>query len=147
MLPDIPNVSFKMFKPPNPNPKNCKYQQWERKNGPWNLTDYQAKTTIKYVKGWRRMILGDETDVGKTVTALSCFCLARIKKVLIVCQKILIRFWWQHLKILAAYWNKDLCWENLVKVLDWTFEETIKKRESKEEELSFSMFGSFRKAP
>ena len=86
------------------------------------------KTAKRYAKGWRRMILGDETDTGKTVTALACFSLSKIKKTLIVCHKVLVKFWWEHLKIVSAYLNNDNCWENMVKVLDWNFEETIKKR-------------------
>ena len=66
------------------------------------------------------MILTDGEQMGKTVTALACFTLAKVKKILIVCPNALIKFWWEHIRAIMAKANKcSNVYSYTLRVLDW----------------------------
>lgn len=44
------------------------------------------------------MILGDEWNMGKTVTSLACLHYSKCKKTLVIVPKILIKHWTWHIQ-------------------------------------------------
>lgn len=60
-----------------------------------------------FIKAGRRIIIGDDWNMGKTVTSLSCMHYAKCKKTLVVVPKILLHNWLWHLNQLKTSLSKS----------------------------------------
>lgn len=75
--------------------------------GRWILTPHQRRTVEYFLKRGKRMIIGDDWNMGKTVSALACIQYGRCKKVLVIVPKILIYHWIWHINQLKVSLSKE----------------------------------------
>ena len=70
--------------------------------GPWKLKVHQKRAVNAYLKNNGKMILADDFNMGKTVTALACGHFANLKKILVIAPRALLSFWLHHLTQIAS---------------------------------------------
>lgn len=74
--------------------------------GRWILTPHQRRTIEYFIKAGRRIIIGDDWNMGKTVTSLGCMYYGKCKKILVVVPKILLYHWLWHINQLKTSLSK-----------------------------------------
>lgn len=75
--------------------------------GRWILTPHQRRTVEYFLRRGKRMIIGDDWNMGKTVTALACMHYGKCKKVLIIVPKIILYHWIWHINQLKLSLSKQ----------------------------------------
>lgn len=120
---ELPNVAFKMWKglglfSPGGQKKgnygisykgkktfktNSLYGNKGKRNsqlmhlGRWILASHQRKTVEYFLQCGKKMILGDDWNLGKTVTCLACCQFSKSRKILVITPKSRIAHWIWHI--------------------------------------------------